>query len=177
MARVCWGTRCKGFCSKKGTHYQIERSARNSLEHEQVQRAFGKSSRSCRQTSNNQPLLTSLKNPWGFLAPAVLCWLSGGLCYTRICQFEDFAWEEKVWFAIAQWMFAWETFGKRWNRERKPVLILLPGSCEHLASRKCVMCARNMGAHVQRGTLEYQKVWENRTRNQIPMQQKKAQRN
>jgi hypothetical protein len=33
-----------------------------------------------------------------------------------------------------------------------PVLILVPGSHEHLASRRRIMCARNMGAHVQRGT-------------------------
>jgi hypothetical protein len=32
-----------------------------------------------------------------------------------------------------------------------PVQILVPGSHEHLALRKCVMCARNMGVHVQRG--------------------------
>jgi hypothetical protein len=40
---------------------------------------------------------------------------------------------------------------KRRNGEGQPVLILVPGSHEHLALRKCVMCARNMGAHVQRG--------------------------
>jgi hypothetical protein len=34
---------------------------------------------------------------------------------------------------------------------KKPVLILVPGSHERLASRKRIMCARNMGAHVQRG--------------------------
>ncbi len=33
-----------------------------------------------------------------------------------------------------------------------PVQILVPGSHEHLALRKRIMCARNMGAHVQRGT-------------------------
>ncbi len=31
----------------------------------------------------------------------------------------------------------------------KMVLILVPGSCERLASRKCVMCARTMGAHIR----------------------------
>ncbi len=72
MARVCWGTRCKGFCSREGPHYRIERSARNSLECNQVQRALGKLSRSCRQTSNNQPWLMSLEIHWGFLAQAVL---------------------------------------------------------------------------------------------------------
>ncbi len=33
-----------------------------------------------------------------------------------------------------------------------PVQILVPGSHERLASRKCIMCARNMEAQVQRGT-------------------------
>ncbi len=97
-------------------------------------------------------LFTSLEIPWGFLAWAVLRWLSGGLCHARKCQLKDFAWEEKVWFGIARRTFTWETFVKRWNEERKPVLILVPGSRKHLASRKCVKCARNMGAHVQHGT-------------------------
>jgi hypothetical protein len=30
-----------------------------------------------------------------------------------------------------------------------PVLILVPGSHEHLTSRKRIMCSRNMGAHVR----------------------------
>ncbi len=63
----------------------------------------------------------------------------------------SFAWEEKVWFASSQRMFAWETFGERRNGERKPVLTLVPGSHKRLASRKRIMCARNMGAHVRRG--------------------------
>jgi hypothetical protein len=33
-----------------------------------------------------------------------------------------------------------------------PVQIRVPGSHEHLDSRKPVMCGRNMGVHVQRGT-------------------------
>jgi hypothetical protein len=61
-------------------------------------------------------------------------------------------WEEKVWFAIAQRTFAWETFSKRRNGERIPVQILVPGSHKRLASRKCTMCAKNMEVHVQRGT-------------------------
>ncbi len=160
MARVHWGSRCKGNHCKGGPHYQIEQSARNSLEHKQVPRALGESSRSCRQTSNNQPLFTSLIIPWGFLAWAVLCWLSGGLCHTRKCQFKDITWEEKVWFAIAQQTFAWETYGKRQNGERKPVLILVPGSCERLASRKRVMCARNMGLYIQCWSTKGMRKWD-----------------
>ncbi len=152
-----WGTRCKGFCSKEGLHYCIEQSARYPLEQDQVQRALGKLSRSCRRTSNNQPWFTSLEIPWGFLAQAVLHWLSRGLCHARKCQFEDIMQEEKVWFAINQRTFAWKIFGKWQNRERKLVLILVPGSPKCLALRKVVMCARNMGAHVQHSTLEYQR--------------------
>jgi hypothetical protein len=88
IARVRWGTRCKGFNFKEGPHYCIEQSARNPLECKQVQRALGESSRSCRQTNNNQPLFRSLEIPWGFLAQAVLHWVSGGLCHARKCQFK-----------------------------------------------------------------------------------------
>jgi hypothetical protein len=77
----------------------------------------------------------------------------------------NIVWEEKLWFAIAQWTFAWETFGKRRKGGKKPVLILVQGSHEHLALRKHVMCARNMGAHVQRGTWRTKgiKTWDERS--------------
>ncbi len=101
MARVQWGTWCEGFRSKEGPHYQMEWSAKNHLERDQVRRAPEKLSRSCRQTSNNQPLFASLEILWGFLSQAVLHWLSGGSCHARKCQFGNLAWEEKVWFAIA----------------------------------------------------------------------------
>ncbi len=39
---------------------------------------------------------------------------------------------------------------EQWNGKRKQVLILVPGSNECFTSRKCVMCARNMGVHVWR---------------------------
>ncbi len=89
IARVHWGTRCEGFFSKEGPHYHIEQSARNQLECDQVQRAPEKLSRSCCQTSNNQPWFTSMEIPLGFLSQAVLHWLSGGLCHARKCQFKD----------------------------------------------------------------------------------------
>ncbi len=90
MARVSWGTRCEGFCNKESPHYQIEQSARNQLECNQVQRVLGKLSRSCHQTSNNQPWFMSLEIPWGFLAWAVLRWLSRGLRHMKKCQFKEF---------------------------------------------------------------------------------------
>ncbi len=100
VARVCWGTHCEKFCSEGGPHYQIDQSARNQLECDQVQRAPEKSSSSCHQTSNNQTLFTSLEISLGILSWAVLCWSSGGLCHVRRSVW-GFMWEEKVWLAIA----------------------------------------------------------------------------
>ncbi len=91
MARVHWGTRCKGFHSKEDPHYQIEQSARNQLVPNQVWRALVKSSRSCHQTSNNQPWFKTLIFPWWFFAWAVLHWLSVGLCHARKWQFKEFS--------------------------------------------------------------------------------------
>ncbi len=72
MSRVHWGTCWEGTHSKDDPHYGIEWSAGNQVKCNQVQRALGKSSRSCHQTSNNQPWFTILEIPWGFLAWAVL---------------------------------------------------------------------------------------------------------
>ncbi len=54
-----------------------------------MQRALVKLSRSCCQTSNNQPWFTTLEIPWRFLAWAVLRWLSVGLCHARKCPCEE----------------------------------------------------------------------------------------
>ncbi len=157
QARVHWGNGCKEFCSEEGSHYHIEQSAMNPLEHDQVQRVLRKLSRSWHKTSNNQPWFTSSEIPWWFLARAVMCWLRRGLCHARKCQLKDIMWKEKVWFAIAQRTFAWEIFGKRQKWERIPAVSLLPGSHKCLASRKRMMCARNLGVHVRCSTLESQR--------------------
>ncbi len=78
LARVCWGTSCEEFCSKKGLHYPIKQSSKNPLKCDQVQRVLGKLSRSCHRTSNNKPWFTSLEIPWEFPTQAVLPWLSRG---------------------------------------------------------------------------------------------------
>ncbi len=72
MARVHWRTCCREFCCKEGLHYWTEQSVRNPLKRKQVWRALGKLSRSCHQTSNNQPLFTSWEILWGFLACTAL---------------------------------------------------------------------------------------------------------
>ncbi len=50
---------------------------------------------------------------------------------------------------------------ERQNGERKPVLNLVPGTHKRLTSRKCVMCARNLGAHVRRS------IWSMKGKNGI----------
>ncbi len=176
MARVRWGTRCKGFRSKEGPHYWIDQSARNLLERDQVQRAPEKSSRSCCQTSNNQPLFTSLEISWGFLSQAVLRWLSGGSCHVRKCQFENIMWEEKVWFAIAKWTFTWETFGKKAERGKKAGT----NSCTRFPRASYFQKTRNVcqkyGGACTMWYSEYD-WYKNGMRNRIPAQPRKVQRN
>ncbi len=89
LAWVHWGTRCEGFRSKEGPHYQIDQSARDQLERDPVWGAPEKLSRTCHHTSNNQTLFMSLEIPRGFLSQAVLHWLSWGLCHARKCRFKD----------------------------------------------------------------------------------------
>ncbi len=163
--------------SKEGLHYFFEQSTRNPLERDQVQRASGKLSRSCLRSNDNQPWLTSLEIPWGFLAQALLHWLSGGLCHARKCQLKDIVWEKRVWFAFAQRTFAPETFGERWKGDRQPVLSLVPGSCKCPALRNSrVLCQKHGGARTMY-YLGVLKVWENEMRNWIPTQPRKARRN
>ncbi len=120
-------------------------------------------------------LICKFGNPLRIPCLSCLRWLSGGLCHVRKCRFEDILWK-KVCFPFAQRMFAWETSGKR-NGERKPVLSLVPGSCEHLASTKKHDVCQKYGSAWMMYFLEAPKVWENETRNQISVQPRKAQRN
>ncbi len=167
----------KDFCSKEGPHYCFEQSARNPLEHDQVWRVLGILSRSFLRTSNNQPWFISLEIPWGFLAQAVLRWLSRGLCNAIKCQLKDIVWEEKVWLTFPKWMFAPETFGKRQSVERKPVLSLVPGASKHLALKNSRILCPKHGGTCTRYYLGVPIEWENGTRNQIPVQPRKVQRN
>ncbi len=176
MARIRWGTRCKGFCSKEGPHYQIELSARNQLECDQVPRALGKSSRSCCQTRNNQPWFTSLEIPWRFLAWAVMHWLSRGLCHARKCQFKEFFMRTKGMICNCPTDICMRNLRQKaeWGKKTGT------NSCTRFPRascfKKCVMCVRNMGAHVQRGTRRTKGIKKG-MRNWIPVQPRKAQRN
>ncbi len=142
MARVHWEARCEGFRSKEGPHYQLEQSERNQLERDQVQRAL--------EDKQQSTLFTSSEIPLQFQSRAVLHWLSGGLCHTRKCQFKDLDKKKGMICDCPMDVGTRNLCKERRNGERKPVLIQVPGAHKCLTLRKLVMCARNMGAHVQR---------------------------
>ncbi len=107
-----------------------------------VSKAWG----SCHKTSDNQPYSWVWKS-LGDSIPELYCiaWL--GLGHARKCWFEDFCEKERHDLCSVQWTFARETFGKRRKRESSPVVRLLPGSHERLASRNPrVLCQKYGGA-------------------------------
>ncbi len=176
MARVHWGTCCEGFCSKEGPLYPIEWSAWNQLECNQLQRALGKLSRSCHQTSNNQPWFTSLEIPWGFLSRAVLHWFNGGLCHARKCQFEDLC-EKKRYDSRSPNGRLHEKPSAE-GRKRKECwykfLYQVPTSVLLWENASCVP---EIWGRMYDMVLGEPKVWEKGMRNQIPVQPRKVQRN
>jgi hypothetical protein len=129
MAGVHRGSRCKGFHSKEGHTITLN-----------------KVQGSCHKTSNNQPYSQVWKS-LGDSIPKLYCvaWL--GLVHARKCQFKDFCEKERYESCSVPWTFAPETFGKRRKRENSPVVRLLPGSHERLASRNPrVPCQKHGGA-------------------------------
>ncbi len=106
-------------------------------------------------------LFTSLEIPWGFHTWAVLHSLAGLMSHKKVLV-QEFLWVRKVSFAFAQWTIALETFGKR----RK-------ASCFEKPTRSVPEIWGHMHdvpAHSAKGS-------RNGTRNRIPMQPRKAQRN
>ncbi len=100
--------------SKEGPHYHL------GAKHEEVVR---------RQVTIN--LFTSSDILWWFHTQAVLC----SLANARECQLKDFCEEERYESCSVQWTFTADTFRKRRKRENSTVVMLLPGSHEHLALR------------------------------------------
>ncbi len=121
-------------------------------------------------------VFTSLEVPWGFLTQAVLRSLVGLMSRKKV-SVQGFLWVRKVWFAFPQRTFAPETFGKRLKGERSPVVSLLPGSREHLASRNPRVLCQEYGSTRTMYYLRVPKEWENGKRNWIPVQPRKARRN
>jgi hypothetical protein len=108
--------------------------------------ALSKAQESCHKTSNNQPI-HEFGYPFGDSIPRLYCVAWRGQGYARKCQSKDFCEKERYEFCSVQWTFAPETFGKKRKRENSPVVRLLPGSHECLASRNPrVLCQKHGGA-------------------------------
>ncbi len=128
---ACWRSRCKAFVARKARTI-----------------ALSKVQRSCHKTSDNQPI-HKFGYPFGDSIPGLYCvaWLDWG--HARKCQFKDFCEKERYESCSVQRMFTAETFVKRRKRENSPVVMLLPGSHECLASRNPhVLCQKHGGACV-----------------------------
>ncbi len=82
LARVLWGNRCKGFCSKEGPY---EQSARNPLERDQVWKALGNYPEAVigQVTINLQEFGNPLRIPYSSCTSGYSALLSGGLCHAR----------------------------------------------------------------------------------------------
>ncbi len=107
----------QSICSKEGLHYHFEWSTRKLS--------------SDKQQSTNSRVWISL----GDSIPGLYCIAWQSLTHTRKCQFEDFCEKERYELCSVQRTFTAETFGKRQKRKNSPVVRLLPGSHERLASR------------------------------------------
>ncbi len=107
--------------------------------------ALSKARGSCHKTSNNQPYSQVWKS-LGDSIPDLYCVALLGLGHARKCRFKDSDEKERYDSCSVQWTFAPETFSKRWKREDSPVVKLLPGSQEHLASRNPhILCQKHRG--------------------------------
>ncbi len=113
------------------------------------------------QGTRQSTLFTSLEIPWGFHTQAVLRSLVGLMSCKKV-SVRGFLWVRKVSFAFAQWTFAPKTFGKRQKAScfKKPTR-----SVPEIWGRMYNVPARSA------------KSTRNGTRNWIPMQPRKAQRN
>ncbi len=119
----------QSICSKEGLHYCFEWSV--------------KKLSSDKQQSTYSRVWISL----GDSIPRLYCVAWQSLTHARKCQFEDFCEKEMFESCSFQRMLTAETFSKRWKRENSPVVRLLPGSHEHLASRNpCILCQKHWGA-------------------------------
>jgi hypothetical protein len=119
----------QSICSKEDPHYCFEQSARK-LSSEKQQSTYSR-------------VWISL----GDSIPRLYCVAWQGRGHARKCQSKDFCEEERYESCSFQRTFTAETFGKRRKRENSPVVRLLPGSHERLASRNPhVLCQKHGGA-------------------------------
>ncbi len=175
----CWGWQLLEDMMSLGTDFETHAIWQGYVEDPAVKDFVARKTRTITlsevQGTRQSTLFTSLKIPWGFHTQAVLRSLAGLMSRKKV-SVHGFLWVRKVWFAFVPRTFALETFSKRQKGKKSPVVSLLPGSHKCLALRNpCVLCQKHGGT-----CTTYQlgaKGTRNRTRNQIPVQPRKAQRN
>ncbi len=129
MAGVHWRSRLEGFCSEEGPHYHFEQRARKLS--------------SDKQQSTYSWIWISL----GDSIPGLYCVAWRSLTHANKSQFKDFCEKERYESCSVQRTYTAETFGKKRKRENSPVVRLLPGSHECLASRNPhALCQKHGGA-------------------------------
>ncbi len=145
--------------SKEGPHYRLSEARE-----------------SCHLTSNNQPI-HEFGYPFGDSIPGLYCiaWL--GLSHARKCQFTDVCEKERYESCSVQWTFIAETFGKKAEKGKytsSAVTTRFPrASFFEKATRSVPETWRRMYNVLARSA----NGMRNGTRNWIPVQPRKAQRN
>ncbi len=141
LVRVRWEARCKGFRSEEGPHYHFLAKCQEPAGMHTGAKSAWEGIWQLSFDKQQSTLFTRLEITLRFQSRAVLHWLSGGLCHARKCQFENKT--KKGMIRVCPTDVRTRNLRReRRNGERKPVLILVPGTHEHLTSRKHVMCER-----------------------------------
>ncbi len=141
MAGVRWGSAAKDFVARKARTI-----------------ALSKAQGSCHKKSNNQPYLRVWKSPWGLHTRAVL----RSLARPRSCKkvsVRGFLWERKVWIMFSPMDVCTRNLRQKAEKRKftgSEATTRFPrASCFEKPTRS-VPETRNMGAHVQRTSLECQ---------------------
>ncbi len=109
-------------------------------------------------------LIHKFGNPFGIPCPSCTVLTLRRLMSRKKMSVQQFCTRRKGMICDHAMDFCMRNLRRKAEWEKNLVLILVPGSHEHLASRKFVMCAKNMGACIQHSFSEYQKYlkmgWE-----------------
>ncbi len=81
----CWGTRCKGFCSKERTHYGIEQKSEEPTEMWSSAKMPWEIVQKLSEDKQQSTFIHKLGNSFRIPYPSCTVLLSGGLCHARKC--------------------------------------------------------------------------------------------
>ncbi len=140
----CWGQQSLNEMTSFGTYFEMHATWQGYIEDPAAKDFVARKARTIALSkvwgTRQSTLFTSLEIPWGFITRAVLH-SSAGLRSRKKVSVWGFLWVRKVWFAFAQQTFALETA----EREKSPVVSLLPGSHKRLASRNPHVLSQKYG--------------------------------